>query len=156
MRPVRPEIVMLAGLPGCGKTRYLDDLRRRGWRVFDDFKAKAIDNSSQFDKSRQFENLVACLRAGHRCAVADIDFCKNESRAEAGNALRALLPDLEIRWCFFPLDERACEENIRRRGRDSLEEDLRKLRDYSRVYSIPDGGHVCRIQGWFEQQIPHR
>jgi predicted ATPase len=40
---------MVAGLPGCGKTTYLDELRRAGWSVFDDFKAEAIGDSSRFD-----------------------------------------------------------------------------------------------------------
>lgn len=142
-----PKILMIAGLPGCGKTTYLDELRREGWSAFDDFKAGAIDDSSQFDKSRQFETLIAALREGRRCVVADIDFCKSESRAEAEKVLRVTVPRVEICWCFFARDERACEENIKRRNRDSLEAGIRELRRYSRVYSIPLGAHVRGVAG---------
>jgi hypothetical protein len=138
---------MVAGLPGCGKTTYLDELRREGWLAFDDFKAGAIDDSSAFDRSRQFEALLAGLRDGRRCVVADIDFCKQESRVEAESVLRAAVPGLEIRWCFFAHDARTCEKNIQRRNRDSLEADTRELRKYSSVYSIPTGAHVRGVAG---------
>lgn len=133
---------MLVGLPGCGKTRYMERLGEEGWCVFDDFKAAAINDSPRFDRSRHFEDLLASLRAGHRCAIADIDFCKGQSRTEAEIVLRAAIPNVDLRWCFFAHDERSCEDNIRRRNRDSLEADLRKLRDYSRIYSVPDGVRV--------------
>jgi hypothetical protein len=144
---VTPTVLMLVGLPGCGKTTHLDELRRDGWSIFDDFKAGAIDNSPAFHKSRHFEALLAGLRDGLRCVVADIDFCKIESRAEAEKVLRAAAPGVAIRWCFFAHDERACEENIKRRNRDSLEADLRELRKYSCVYSIPKGSDVRPVAG---------
>jgi hypothetical protein len=133
---------MVAGLPGCGKTTYLEELRRDGWLAFDDFKAGAIDNSPSFHKSRKFGTLLASVREGHKCAVADIDFCKSESREEGENVLGAVVSDLKLRWCFFAHDERACEENIRRRNRDSLAVDLKELRRYSGLYSIPEGADV--------------
>ena len=87
------------------------------------------------------------MRDGLRCVVANIDFCKSESRAEAENVLRAAVPNVEICWCFFAHDERACEENIKRRNRGSLEADIRELRRYSRVYSIPRGADVRPVTG---------
>lgn len=36
---VKSEVLLLAGLPGCGKTTYVNDLRREGWCGFDDFKS---------------------------------------------------------------------------------------------------------------------
>lgn len=133
------DVLLVAGLPGCGKTTCLGELQRDGWLTFDDFKAGAIDNSRSFHKSRRFGALLVGLRDGHRCVVADIDFCNSESRNEAENVLRAAVPGLKIRWWFFANDERSCEENIRRRSRDSLAADLRELRKYSRIYSIPHG-----------------
>jgi len=75
-------ILVIAGLPGCGKTTYLDQLLKESWRTFDDFKANAYQNSPQFQKSRKYAALQAAIRDNSRCAVADIDFCKPESRAE--------------------------------------------------------------------------
>lgn len=137
---------MVAGLPGCGKTTYLEELQRDGWLTFDDFKAGAIDNSPSFHKSRRLGALFAGVREGHKCVVADIDFCKNESREEAENVLGVAAPGLKMRWCFFAHDERSCEENIRWRNRDSLSDDLRELRKYSRIYSIPKGADVRSVR----------
>jgi len=79
------------------------------------------------------------LRSGQRCVVADIDFCKSDSRDDAETFLYTAVPDLELRWRFFAHDTRACEENVRRRSRNSLAEDLKKLREYSSLYSVPEG-----------------
>lgn len=135
-------VLLLAGLPGCGKTTYLHKLQSDGWLVFDDFKAGSVADSPEFHKSRHFSALLESLRDGARCVVADIDFCRTESRAEAEHALRTEVPGVEIGWRYFSHDERACEANIKRRSRDSLEADLMALRRYSRLYSIPIGADV--------------
>jgi hypothetical protein len=140
---VNPEVLILVGLPGCGKTTYVEELRREGWDDFDDFKSRALDNSSEFRRSSRFEALAASLQAGHRCVVADIDFCCANSREEACNVLISLSPSLTIRWCFFASDVGTCEKNVRRRDRaGSLDSDLAMLRKYSAVYRIPDGAEI--------------
>src|SRR5271167_3336935 len=48
------DVILLAGLPGCGKTTHLCQMCGDGWLVFDDFKAKAFCDSSAFRKSRKF------------------------------------------------------------------------------------------------------
>ena len=140
-------ILLIAGLPGSGKTTHLNELQQNGWSVFDDFKAGAIDDSPAFNKSCRFVAVVSKLREGKKCAVADIDFCRGTSRTEAENVLLGALPGLEIHWRFFANDEQACGENIRRRGRDSLEADLVKLREYSRIYEIPAGAEGRPVTG---------
>jgi hypothetical protein len=142
---VRPQIILLVGLPGCDKTTYLNELRRDGWSDFDDFKSGSIDNSREFHKAARCEALVGCLRNGQRCVVADIDFCKSESRDDAESFLDAAVPGLELRWRFFAHDAGACEENVGRRNRDSLAEDLEKLREYSTLYSVPEGGDALPV-----------
>lgn len=139
------DVILLAGLPGCGKTTHLCQMCRDGWSVFDDFKSKAFDNSSAFRKSRKFHTLISALRDGLRCAVADIDFCKTESRAEAESILLAEVPGVKLGWRFFVNDCPACEANIRSRKRPSLQTDLEKLHEYSSFYRIPQGADVLPI-----------
>jgi hypothetical protein len=131
------KILLVAGLPGSGKSTYLLELERSGWLCFDDFKNLAINNSRRFRHSPLFAPLLTRLREGARCAITDIDFCRAESRAEAADVLRAEIPDLEIDWLYFSNDVADCAANIVRRGRPSLQEDLKQLSKYSACYQIP-------------------
>ncbi len=140
------ELVLLAGLPGCGKTTYLCQLCTEGWLAFDDFKNHAYNNSSRFRDSRKCAVLLAALREGLRCVVADIDFCKIKAREEAESVLHVEMPELVFTWRFFTNDPSSCEANIRRRKRNSLETDIQKMRQYSACYSIPNG--ACVLPVW--------
>ncbi len=115
------DVILLAGLPGCGKRTYLSQMLRDGWLVFDDFKADAFDNDSGFRKSRKFRALISALCDGLRCAVADIDFCRTESRAEAECVLLAEVPGVKSGWRFFVNNCSVCEVNIKSRNRSSLQ-----------------------------------
>jgi hypothetical protein len=140
-------VILLAGLPGGGKTTHLCQMCWDGWLVFDDFKAEARDESPEFRKSRKFRTLISALRDGLKCAVADIDFCKTESRAEAEKVLLAEVPSVKLGWRFFANDRSACEANIRSRNRPGLQDELDKLHEYSPLYNIPQGAEVLPIGG---------
>jgi hypothetical protein len=139
---VTSEVLLIVGLPGCCKTTYLDELRREGWIAFDDFKAGAVGDSSAFHKSRHFGALLASVCEGRRCVIADIDFCKSEARAEAEDILGVAAPTAKIRWLFFDNNPQSCEEDIRCRRRNSTEEELKKLHEYSASYGIPEEADV--------------
>jgi len=139
------EIVLIAGLPGCGKTTRLCRMCRDGWLIFDDFKSDAFEHDSAFRKSRKFRALVIGLRDGLRCAVADIDFCDSGSRSEASDVLRTEIPGLNPRWEFFANDPISCEANIRSRNRSCLQDDLDCLAKYCRSYHIPEGSIVLPV-----------
>jgi predicted kinase len=147
-------VLLVAGLPGSGKSTYLRELELVGWLKFDDFKANAIGNSSTFQNARRFEELVECLRDGRRCVVSDIDFCKTDSREEAERILRARVPNLELAWCFFANDEEACETNAKRRNRTSLPRDLAKLKEYSEVYNIPEAATIRDVVDSKKAEMP--
>jgi hypothetical protein len=142
---MRNEVILLAGLPGCGKTTRLCRMLEVGWLVFDDFKFNAFDHSSAFRKSRKFSSLIGAISDGVRCAIADIDFCKSESRDEAESALRAEITGLSLEWLFFANDWTACEVNIRLRNRSGYQEELQKLRELSPSYKIPSGATVIPV-----------
>jgi len=140
------QLLLLAGLPGCGKTTYVKELERDGWVAFDDFKACATNDSAKFAHSRHYEALLGALREGRRCVVADIDFCTSKGRGEAERALRSGASGVTFRWCFFANDPDACESNIRHRNRAALDRDLSKMREYAATYVIPDGAEVRSVR----------
>ena len=111
-----PNILLVAGLPGSGKTTYLCELEGRGWLCFDDFKNAAINNSRQFRQSPHCATLLTRLREGVRCVVTDIDFCHTESRREATDVLRAEVSSVDIRWLYFSHNVEDCAANIIRQG----------------------------------------
>jgi hypothetical protein len=139
------EVILIAGLPGSGKTMYMEVLRPEGWSIFDDFKANAYNDSSIFWNSRNYKALLMALREGQKCLVADIDFCKATSRHEAEATLRQQIPDLTLSWLFFENDFHACQANIWRRASRSIEDNLRALHEYRALYQIPIGAHVIPV-----------
>jgi len=139
-------LILMAGLPGSGKTTRLCHMLREHWLLFDDYKREAFNDCSKFRDSRKFRALVSALRDGVRCAVADIHFCKTEPREEAEDALREEVPGVSPYWQFFENDPVACEENIRHRNRDCLQKELENLQDLSRAYHIPPGAVVFSVR----------
>jgi RNase adaptor protein for sRNA GlmZ degradation len=139
------EVIVIAGLPGSGKTTHMDALRQEGWLIFDDFKANAYNDSSIFTHSRNYESLLGALRAGKRCLIADIDFCKATSRHEAETAIRAQIPDVNLSYIFFENDLHACQANLVKRASRSLEENLKALHRYHGLYEIPADARVIPV-----------
>jgi len=139
------EVLLIAGLPGSGKTFLRAELERQGYVVFDDHKAQAHDDSPHFWKSRHFDTLLLRLREGTRCAVTDIDFCHTRARVEAEATLHERVPVLRLEWRFFANDPATCDVNIRYRNREHLDRDLRKMYEYSTCYSIPSGATVLPV-----------
>jgi predicted kinase len=139
------EIILIAGLPGSGKTTYMKTMSLAGWLIFDDFKANAHNDSSTFWHSRNYEALLKALRDGQKCVVADIDFCKIDSRTEAESTLRTRIPDILLNWQFFENDFQACQANIKRRASRSINDNLSALHTYHALYQIPIGAQVIKV-----------
>jgi hypothetical protein len=135
-------LILMAGLPGSGKTTRLDKMREEGWRVFDDYKA---DGTGSFQSSARFNELICALGEGSRCVVADIDFCNTDARNQAESIVRGKIPGLDFGWEFFANDRSACEANIRARNRPSLERELECLAKYSPSYNVPEGAGALPV-----------
>lgn len=91
--------------------------------------------------------LINALRDGVKCAVADIDFCKTESREEAERVVLAEVPGATLGWHFFKNDPSACEVNIKSRNRDCLRKELGLLEQLSPSYRIPQDAAVFAVRG---------
>jgi RNase adaptor protein for sRNA GlmZ degradation len=139
------ELILIAGLPGSGKTMHMKTMRDEGWTVYDDFKANAYNDSSVFWHSRHFDSLIGTLLEGQKCVVADIDFCKDGSRDEAESAIKTQFPNIALKWVFFANNVEACRANIARRASHSIKENLRALATYQALYRIPSGAHILPV-----------
>jgi len=139
------EVVLIAGLPGCGKTTLLCQMLRDHWLIFDDFKREAFNNSSKFRDSRKFNALIHVLRDQVRCVVADINFCRLDSRHEAEREVLAEVPHVTLSRRFFENDPSSCEANARIRNRVCLQRELDLIAELSPLYCIPRDAVVLPV-----------
>ena len=133
------KIIIIAGLPGSGKTEYGKSLEQKGIWFVSDFKKDAIDDNPHFPNSRYYIELFNRLHKGITCAIADIDFCREEAQMEAEDCIRALVPNIKIEWQCFENNPEKCLENVRRRNSPTVASEEEKIRRYSQNYRIrPD------------------
>jgi adenylate kinase family enzyme len=137
-------VILIAGLPGSGKTTYGSklkvDVNAAGF--VDDYHAKAIENSPKFEHGRQYAQLIGGLMKGETWIASDIAWCLPEKRREVEKALRAVVPGVIIEWHFMATDEEKCRKRVEKRRRATVDEELRKITELCRYYHIPPGSKV--------------
>jgi hypothetical protein len=142
--------IFIVGLPGSGKTHHLQKLEREfDALVFDDFKARALNDNPAFDHARRLPELVNGLRSGRVCIVADIDFCRKEARCEAKDYLEAAIPRIEIDWHFFANDLARCRQNVlkdKTSTKRNAAARLRQIERFSVLYQIPSNANVLQVR----------
>lgn len=139
------QLILLGGLPGSGKSCYLDVLIERGWTKFDDFQAKTPNDSIDFEDSRQFADLVAALKTGERCVVADIRVIHRPYRETALRALNrtkwAMCPQFQI----FENQTQICSRNVKRDPDRRLEDRLSAIAHWTKHHSVPSGAMLLKV-----------
>jgi predicted kinase len=133
------KVVFLVGLPGAGKSTHLKRFEGTGKLCFDDFKAHAVNNSSRFDCSRHYQDLLSTLRSGAECIVSDVDFCRPAARKDAEKFLNHDVAGIEMEWIFFENNPEQCKKNVIARGRNSFQHELITIQYFTRVYKLPVG-----------------
>lgn len=138
-------VILVGGLPGSGKSYHLKGLEDQGCKVFDDFQARAANDSDQFEHSRRFQELVGDLRTGRTCVVADIRVIHKPYRASAQAALARNLGAVELECHLFENDPRRCAENVQRSQERDPTSRLREIRHWTNHYSRPPGARVLPV-----------
>jgi len=141
-----PSITLIAGLPGSGKSTWLDaEVAHSDALALDDFKAKAVNNDSSFGSSRHIPALKQALDSGRSCLISDIDFCRSEARAEAERYIASHFPEAVISWMFFERNVDACRANVVRDEKRRAERRLAAIEQFAGQYSVPVGSILVPV-----------
>jgi hypothetical protein len=116
-------ICFVVGLPGSGKTGYLEQLQKSGFM--------AINKPADFDK----DILPHLTGEGQVFAIADHSLCFPSFREKMVVQVRTLFPDVIFRWIYFENDPIQCISNLRAQGGAETQENL--VWQVSQGYSIP-------------------
>ena len=151
-KPMSPRLTMICGLPGSGKSHWIEQHEKEFARVIPDFFKNALFNCSdggrKFWRGRSYPELIVDLRSGRQCCIADVILCRAEARDSAEKVLREAVPGIEITWLAFENKPELCERNVKydheRKGRN-LEHRLQTIRELAPAYSIPDNAAALPI-----------
>lgn len=141
------DLIFIGGLPGSGKSQRIGQLQAAGWKVYDDFQAGAYNNSSQFERSGRYSELIADLKNNHMCVVSDIRVVVANYRDGALSAIRRDAGKVRIEWSVFANDPEQCVKNVLRDSSSRPPEPrLRMIREFTVQYSVPES--VVPIPVW--------
>jgi AAA domain len=140
------KVTVIVGLPGAGKTHLVRQLSESYPGVCEeDYHAHANNHSPLVTASRHYPRLIAALRAGQDCAIADIAFTCSWRRFELEQVLRSDVADVVVDWVYFANELEKCIANIRRRARPNQSEEISLARRLSPCYFVPQGVAVTPV-----------
>jgi hypothetical protein len=123
-----PRLIIVAGLPGAGKTTYLQRLKEQRvvqW-YYDDFQDASRNKSPDPRLSRYYGSLIKHLRKGYTVAVADIRYCVPDEIQQLLGAIQQALPgSISVEVHYFENDQARCLINAKKRA------ELTRTRDFS-------------------------
>lgn len=118
------QVVLIAGLPGSGKSRLAAEYGGRGFVVVDDIRDR--------------ESLALPLARNADVVVTDPNFCKPAARAAAESWIRTTNPLANVVWIFFSNDPDQCRLNVaRRKAQGDAREVEGTIARMASLYAIP-------------------
>lgn len=141
------KVILLAGLPGSGKSTYASELTRSGEATFylNDYHWRSRDNQAKLRWGRAFRAMTEALRRGETWTSSDVQWCKPGQRESFEHDLKAEVPGVIVEWRFIVCDIEVCRDRIRSRGREGVrdvEKELLLLEELLAEYSIPEGARM--------------
>lgn len=140
-----PAVTFIVGLAGSGKTRLLKNL------VYD----AVMDDDFWFSDEAKSENhaaLLALLKDGKHCVIAERQFMFASRRDEYEKQLKADFPDVQVNWLFFENDLESanhnCESRSPKRGDIGGTSHIDQNKNDSPCYNIPEHAPRLKIHPW--------
>ncbi|MEO5690893.1 MAG: AAA family ATPase [Candidatus Saccharimonadales bacterium] len=124
------KLIILSGLPGSGKTTYIESLKTQGFTgpIYDDYYAtqhnERIDTVEDVDrnkdpvKNERFEQLITDLKNNPEVIVADIIFYIARHRNSLLVAVLNRMPNIDLKFVYLPVKIDTSIENIEKRNRN--------------------------------------
>lgn len=139
-------LLLIAGLPGSGKSTYGNKLKSTigATDYVDDYHRNAVNNNPAIDHGRAYHELVAGLRRGETWIASDIVWCQPAKRRALEAEFRRLVPDVVMEWHFPAVDEATCRDRVRKRQGRDVEAELRKIDELSPEYHVPPGSRIVQ------------
>lgn len=136
-----PKLIAVAGLPGSGKSFYLKEKKRCGYR--------AISEICQ-DKWRDWPTLRDCLNSGVDCITDSADFTALQRRKDLEALIkRDCTADIDVVWHFFENNPTACLTNALRdcilKPEREFQNRIKNLFNMARQYEIPAGATILPV-----------
>lgn len=133
------KLIVVVGLPGSGKTTYMQALKDDGeiTEFFDDFQAEAYSKEKDPRLSRWYGPLLAALKQNKTVAVSDIRYCVTAELHVFLAAVLDVVPETKLDVRYFENNPEACEQNIKARARkERIELELQFVREHAPEYEI--------------------
>ena len=151
-------IHIVIGMPGSGKTTYLQDLLAR--KVidcyFDDYQRGAPKLKDDPEDRRvsdprlspHYADLKAAISAGSSAAIADIRYCVPEEEALIKEFATSEFPEATLILTYFENNPEACRHNVHLRDRKTyLARELHNIDVMTAIYKPPQNESLAVIMG---------
>ncbi len=132
-------LVIVAGLPGSGKTTYLEKIKsRKNTAVYDDYRGHLLGRPNVPQFNEYFVPVLSGLQEGKEVWVCDIMFCISRYRNEFLMAIVQSFRDVQVDYVFFENNPAVCKQRVKTRNRSAevVDRELKLIDEITEQYSV--------------------
>ena len=134
-------LIIVIGLPGSGKTHYLEELKAQKKIVayYDDYQKKSYGHDSNPMLSRHYGPLLSRLKRGQSMAISDIVYTREDDLDAVVLSVLHALPEIAVELHYFENNPGKAISNITERARANyMEKELAFVKENSPNYVVPE------------------